>query len=216
MSVNSRAIADHVLSHDVSKRNESTAARCAAKPSAKACSAASTNRAGSSATRTKPSRPYGSTTSVIEVETTGRPAARYSGVLVGLMKRVDTVSGKWQECDVPVCNVRGQLGVSFGSEVVNVVGSRQRCRGRFSTTGPKSTKLPLGPEARRHLPGGRRPTFRRVPRRSRASGRASELGLGIGEPAARAETSRTSTELGKTWQRARRAVWNDRDSGLLR
>ena len=32
--------------------------------------------------------PYCRTTSTIGVDTTGRPAARYSGVLVGLMNRV--------------------------------------------------------------------------------------------------------------------------------
>ncbi len=36
----------------------------------------------------QPLSPYGRTTSRIEVDTTGLPAARYSGVLVGLMKRV--------------------------------------------------------------------------------------------------------------------------------
>jgi len=46
---------------------------------------------GSFATSTSPALAYGSITSAIPVETTGRPAARYSGVLVGLMKRVDSL-----------------------------------------------------------------------------------------------------------------------------
>ncbi len=43
---------------------------------------------------TRPMIPYGLTTSVIGVETTGQAAARNSGVLVGLMKRVDSFSAK--------------------------------------------------------------------------------------------------------------------------
>src|SRR5690606_4538507 len=38
--------------------------------------------------------PYGFMTSCIGVETTGTPAARYSGVLVGLIKRVDSFKAK--------------------------------------------------------------------------------------------------------------------------
>ena len=53
-----------------------------------AASAATTKSSGESAMCTTPLSPYGRTTSRIEVDTTGLPAARYSGVLVGLMKRV--------------------------------------------------------------------------------------------------------------------------------
>src|ERR671932_147116 len=59
-----------------------------------AASAAATNSATVSAILTKRSCPYGRTTSRIEVDTTGLPAARYSGVLVGLMKRVDSLRAK--------------------------------------------------------------------------------------------------------------------------
>jgi hypothetical protein len=38
----------------------------------------------------RPWTEYGRTTSRIEVDTTGLPAAKYSGVFVGLMKRVDS------------------------------------------------------------------------------------------------------------------------------
>ena len=41
--------------------------------------------------RARPCWPYGRTTSRMDVETTGHPAARYSGVFVGLMKRVDSL-----------------------------------------------------------------------------------------------------------------------------
>ena len=40
---------------------------------------------------TRPDSPYGRTTSRIGVETTGRPAAKYSGVFVGLMNCVDSL-----------------------------------------------------------------------------------------------------------------------------
>jgi hypothetical protein len=44
--------------------------------------------------RTSPCWPYGRTTSRIDVDTIGLPAAMYSGVLVGLMKRVASLRAK--------------------------------------------------------------------------------------------------------------------------
>src|SRR3954463_12755236 len=43
---------------------------------------------------TKPRSPYGRTTSRIGVETTRRPADKYSGGLVGLIKRVESFMAK--------------------------------------------------------------------------------------------------------------------------
>ena len=48
----------------------------------------------SAAIRTASVSPYWRITSRIAVETTGRPPARYSGVLVGLMKRVASLIAK--------------------------------------------------------------------------------------------------------------------------
>ena len=55
---------------------------------------ASTKSSGVSAMRASRSSPYGRTTSGIDVDTTGLPAARYSGVFVGLMKRVASLRAK--------------------------------------------------------------------------------------------------------------------------
>ena len=62
--------------------------------SARAWSQAATNSTWVEATFTASRSPKWRTTSMIGVETTGRPAARYSGVLVGLMKRVDSLMAK--------------------------------------------------------------------------------------------------------------------------
>ena len=79
-----------VPSHDVCARNASAWRQpCAADPRPARPRTRRDELVGaSSAIRTSPLSPYGRTTSRIDVETTGLPAARYSGVLVGLMKRV--------------------------------------------------------------------------------------------------------------------------------
>src|SRR5205807_6925679 len=61
---------------------------------APACSARQASTAAMKSTtplaiRTRPRSPYGRTTSWIGVDTTGLPAARYSGVFVGLMNFVE-------------------------------------------------------------------------------------------------------------------------------
>ena len=56
-----------------------------------AASAALTKSETVSAMRTSFISPYGRTTSVIDVDTTGFPPARYSGVFDGLMKRVESL-----------------------------------------------------------------------------------------------------------------------------
>src|SRR5947209_3780483 len=82
---------DHVRSHDVCVRRASTfASRFAELRVGSDDEIWRMNSSGLSAIATRPSSPYGSTTSVIGVETAGRPAARYSGVFVGLIKRVDS------------------------------------------------------------------------------------------------------------------------------
>ena len=55
---------------------------------------AATNPSGPSPISTIPATPNGRTTSRIEVDATGRPAARYSGVLVGLMYAVASLWAK--------------------------------------------------------------------------------------------------------------------------
>src|SRR5687767_11915998 len=86
-----RPIWRHVPSQDVSRRNASASLCRLAASSAIAAVHARTNPATSSAMRARRRSPYGLTTSRIDVETTGLPAARYSGVLVGLMNRVDSL-----------------------------------------------------------------------------------------------------------------------------
>ena len=78
------------LSHEVSDKNESTRLIHAGTPDFlfKLSSIAAMNSAGVSAMRTRFISPYGLTTSRIEVETTGLPAAKYSGVFVGLINLV--------------------------------------------------------------------------------------------------------------------------------
>jgi uracil-DNA glycosylase len=78
-------MADQVASHDSPFRKSSTRARHSASGACSARSRQATNSAGSSAICTNARSPYGCTTSRIDVETTGRPAARYYGVFVGLM-----------------------------------------------------------------------------------------------------------------------------------
>src|SRR5947207_1133147 len=77
-----------VLSQDrarIQRCARATASRASGnKLKATACA----NASALSAICTNPLAPYGCTTSVIDVETTGKRAARYSGVFVGLMYRV--------------------------------------------------------------------------------------------------------------------------------
>src|SRR3954447_410685 len=80
-----------VRSQDRFDRNASGGARRADRSEASASSIASENSPAVSAIHARPSRPYGCTTSRIDVDTTGLPAARYSGVFVGEMKRVESL-----------------------------------------------------------------------------------------------------------------------------
>src|SRR5205085_9511770 len=84
----SASIRSHVLCHELPARKRSTRSSQLASVPRSARSHAATKLGASPAISTKPSSPYGRTTSLIGVETTGLPAARYSGVFVGLMKRV--------------------------------------------------------------------------------------------------------------------------------
>src|SRR5215213_3054253 len=85
-------ICAQVLSHEMFSRNASTFLSHS-EPSdlGRSFSAARINSSAVSVISTSFRSPYGRTTSLIEVEMTGLPAARYSGVLVGLMKRVDSL-----------------------------------------------------------------------------------------------------------------------------
>src|SRR5687767_9828071 len=83
-------ISDHVRSQDSSDRNLSTRSRQPGGGGSSARAIASMKSSGPSAISTSSCSPYGRTTSRTEVDTTGRPAARYSGVLVGLMNFVES------------------------------------------------------------------------------------------------------------------------------
>src|ERR1044071_6743531 len=95
-SSNRRDISPQVLSQEVCARYSSTRrSQSAPRPRpSRADSTAATNSSGLSAMLTSPVSPYGRTTSRIEVETTGLPAARYSGVFVGLMNLVASLRAK--------------------------------------------------------------------------------------------------------------------------
>src|SRR4051794_18228956 len=83
-----RSILLQVMSHDILAKKASARRSSLPRGSTKAASQAAMKWLGVSAMRARPSTEYGRTTSRMEVETTGLPAARYSGVFVGLMKRV--------------------------------------------------------------------------------------------------------------------------------
>src|SRR6185295_7769626 len=85
-------ISAQVLSQEMVSRNASTLFNHSEFPvSVSSYSAAAINSSAVSAISTSFNSPYGLTTSRIEVEIVGLPAAKYSGVLVGLMKRVDSL-----------------------------------------------------------------------------------------------------------------------------
>src|SRR2546423_361315 len=83
-------IADQVRSHEIFERKRSTRSRQTGGGGPRSCPTGRTTSSGESAISTSRCSPYGRTTSLIDVDTTGQPAARYSGVLVGLMNRVDS------------------------------------------------------------------------------------------------------------------------------
>src|SRR6185369_9995547 len=83
----------YVLSHDVADKNASTReSQYSESPTRSILFAAAINSSAVDAISTSFISPYGLTTSRIGVEITGFPAARYSGVFVGLIKRVDSFS----------------------------------------------------------------------------------------------------------------------------
>ena len=75
---------------------------------------ACTNDGASSAIRTSPRRRYGRMTSRIDVDTTGLPAARYSGVLVGLMKRVASLRANGRIATSQALKYFGKSSYDFG------------------------------------------------------------------------------------------------------
>ena len=84
----------HVAAQDcVARRRSTRASQDAPSRSSSVWIAAATAR-GRSAIVTRPSCPQSATTSGTGVETTGTPAARNSGVLVGLMNRVASFKAK--------------------------------------------------------------------------------------------------------------------------
>src|SRR6185295_6795984 len=84
-------ISAQVLSQEMFSRNASTLFNHSVFPvSVSSFSAAAIKSSAVSAISTSFNSPYGLTTSRIEVEIVGLPAAKYSGVFVGLMKRVDS------------------------------------------------------------------------------------------------------------------------------
>src|SRR5919202_2312090 len=84
----SRLMRCHVRSHDMLCSRASTLSSRSLPSSHMAARTAATKASVVSAMCTNPCCPYGLTTSWIDVDTTDLPTAKYSGILVGLMKRV--------------------------------------------------------------------------------------------------------------------------------
>src|ERR687889_580407 len=93
----SLCIEDQVLSHEPAARCLSTRASHGSFGRDKRASALRATSSAVLAISTRPLSPYGRTTSVIAVETTGTPAARNSGVLVGLMNLVASLRAKFMK-----------------------------------------------------------------------------------------------------------------------
>ena len=92
--------------------------------SSSAAMQAATNSSGVRAMRT--TSPYRLATSLIAVLTTGLPAAMYSSVLVGLMKRVDSFRANGSRPTLPALDQTGQQLVGLLPEPVQVRPSRHR------------------------------------------------------------------------------------------
>ena len=84
------------------------------------------------------------------VETTGRPPARYSGVLVGEMNRVAVVVREWHQRHVPARQVLRQHVVRFLAEVVNVGRLRRALRIDLDDRTDQH-QVPVWPQARNLL-----------------------------------------------------------------
>ncbi len=87
-------ISSQVRSQEISASRPSTARSHSACGLPRARANASAKAGGPSAMSTGPASPQSRTTSRTGVDTTGKPAARNSGVLVGLMKRVLSLRAK--------------------------------------------------------------------------------------------------------------------------
>ena len=142
------------------------------------------------------------TTSRIEVDTTGSPAARYSGVLVGLMYRVASLMREGHQRHVPAATGRRAARRSaLPAEPVDVR-PRGRSAGSIFTTGPIITNCQSGSARGKRAPAGPCRCARRSPRSSRcadAGWRPGPPGRGCGPRAAR--KCAASTLLGKQWTR---------------
>ncbi len=127
-------------------------------------------------------------TSVIGVDTTGRPPARYSGVLVGEMNLVEFVDRERHQGDVPAAEIGRQLLICLAAEIVDV-GPLRQVGGVDLDHRPDHDDRPFGMrvgDAPRAAPG---PSARRSRRRSRSAAAAASawssgsasIAAGLGE-----------------------------------
>ena len=128
-------------------------------------------------------RPYGSTTSWMPVLTTGRPAARYSGVLVGLMYRVASL------CANGIIPRPSRPGRPEAPRTSSSRGSGYSLLGKVGGIDlddrTQHHELPIGPAPRPRPRRGRCPSARRSRRSSRSADadRPSIRGVDAGSPA---------------------------------